>query len=212
MPIVQPVRFSSGTLTLEGALTWPDGPAVQGAVICHPHPQYGGDMDNNVVRAIERVLLRRSRVCLRFNYRGVGESEGSYGHGAGELDDALAALDFLQAQPGLADLSVGLAGFSFGARTALHAALRRTDLAFLILVAPALGIAVPSLAGLRGPVLLAGGGRDAFVSEQALQALYEKLPDPRQLEIVSHADHFWFGREKLLEQIIERFVETQLGA
>src|SRR6516225_6660796 len=83
----EPVRFACGALTLEGRAVLPPG-APRAAIICHPHPQYGGDMDNSVVTAATQALAERGFATLRFNFRGVGESEGSYAGGRGEIDDA----------------------------------------------------------------------------------------------------------------------------
>jgi alpha/beta superfamily hydrolase len=91
----EPVRFPSGALWLEGRLSIPAG-ATRAAVVCHPHPQYGGDMDNSVVVATAAALGRRGIATLRFNFRGVGQSEGSYGEGVAELGDARAAVERLR--------------------------------------------------------------------------------------------------------------------
>src|ERR1700722_3176938 len=98
---------------LEALLEEPEDAApVEGALVCHPHPQHGGTMHNKVVYRIARGLRRTQAVVLRFKYRGVGLSEGIYDRGEGELEDARAALDYLQGR--YAGLAVTLAGFSFG--------------------------------------------------------------------------------------------------
>ena len=89
--------------------------AAPGAVICHPHPMYGGSMDNNVVEAIIAAMWRRGYATLRFNFRGVGASEGEYDGGEGEAEDARAAVEFLAAQPDIDRGAIALAGYSFGA-------------------------------------------------------------------------------------------------
>src|SRR5438874_13435738 len=100
---------------LEALLEEPDtAPLVEAALICHPHPQHGGTMHNKVVYRIARGLRRAGAVVLRFNYRGVNLSEGQYDKGAGELEDARAALSFLRVR--YQDLPFALAGFSFGSR------------------------------------------------------------------------------------------------
>ncbi len=97
----QEVWIPCGTLSLEGILEYPlsaegDLPA---AVICHPHPLFGGNMHNNVVRAVRKSLLERGMVCLRFNFRGTGQSWGTHGNGVDEVQDVVAAVDFLLQQP-----------------------------------------------------------------------------------------------------------------
>src|SRR5580704_14581907 len=109
----QQVTFRSQDLTLEGLYApQPDGVKPKGAVVCHPHPQYGGSMYNNVVEAALEALWGRGFSTLRFNFRGVGQSEGSYGGGEGEAADAAAAVGFLRGQPGLRGAPMVLAGYS----------------------------------------------------------------------------------------------------
>ncbi|HSQ04446.1 MAG TPA: alpha/beta fold hydrolase, partial [Burkholderiales bacterium] len=103
---------------LEALLEEPDEAATGVALVCHPHPQHGGTMHNKVVFRIARGLRRSGHVVLRFNYRGVNQSEGEYAHGEGELDDARVALDFLRGRYPAMPLT--LAGFSFGSRIVLR--------------------------------------------------------------------------------------------
>jgi alpha/beta superfamily hydrolase len=206
MPTRQPIRFHSAGLALEGELTWPDGPALLGAVICHPHPLYGGDMRNNATLAIERALLRHGVAGLRFNFRGVGRSEGAHAGGEGEREDARAALAYLRAQPGLVGLPSGLGGFSFGGVVALAAAADEPDLAFLVLVSPAARQPPSGVERIAAPKLIVGGGRDSAIPPDLLAGLAAQLHPPKKLVIVDTADHFWFAREKLLEDAIEGFL------
>src|SRR6185295_8845408 len=112
------VTIAAGDVRLEGRLAVPAG-ATRGAVVCHPHPQYGGTMDNNVVVAVTDALRAAGLATLRFNFRGVGSSEGRHGGGAAEVGDAHAALAHLRAA-GIED--VALVGYSFGAAVAARAA------------------------------------------------------------------------------------------
>src|SRR5271170_1163538 len=108
------VSFRSGDLTLEGLFANPgaNAPAV---VVCHPHPLYGGSMHNNVVEAILAAMWQAGYATLRFNFRGVGVSEGEHEGGPGEADDAAAAMSFLLAQPGVRKENAAMTGYSFGA-------------------------------------------------------------------------------------------------
>src|SRR6185437_5650622 len=116
----QHVTFPSGALTLEGLFAQSDGlKPVRGAVVCHPHPLYGGSMYNNVVDAVLAAMWKKEWATLRFNFRGVGESEGEHGGGAGEADDAAAAIDFLAGQSGVQRAGAVLAGYSFGSVAAM---------------------------------------------------------------------------------------------
>src|SRR5215471_12398704 len=104
---------------IEAVLEEPEeGDPGETALVCHPHPQYGGTMHNKVVYRIARGLRASGAVVLRFNYRGVNLSEGEYAHGEGELDDARSALAYLQGR--YPDLPFTLAGFSFGSRIVLR--------------------------------------------------------------------------------------------
>jgi alpha/beta superfamily hydrolase len=118
----RPVTFASDDLTLEGILHLPAGEPAPGIVVCHPHPQYGGDMHNNVVDALCDTALAGGAVALRFNFRGTGGSEGSHDKGIGERNDVRAALAYLRDLPEVDGNRVALAGYSFGAALAVRAA------------------------------------------------------------------------------------------
>jgi len=128
------VTFRSGDLTLEGLLANPGGnaPAV---VVCHPHPLYGGSMYNNVVDAVLAAMWQAGYATLRFNFRGVGASDGEHDGGPGEVDDAVAAMAFLLAQPGVRREGAIMAGYSFGAMVAVTAGYARADVARIVAVA-----------------------------------------------------------------------------
>lgn len=102
--------FDSGPLKMQGLLEEHSG--EKGVVVTHPHPLYGGDMYNHVVEAVCQAYQEREYSCLRFNFRGVGLSEGEYDKGIGEQDDVMAALDYLSA---LGQNEIDLVGYSFGA-------------------------------------------------------------------------------------------------
>src|SRR5260370_23889912 len=117
------VTFKSSDLTLEGMIAYPGGAGPhRAAVVCHPHPLYGGSMYNNVVDAVLEALHARGFATLRFSFRGVGQSEGEFDNGKGEADDAIAAIHFLTAQKGVRTDGAVLAGYSYGAMTAVRAA------------------------------------------------------------------------------------------
>src|SRR5215468_12365028 len=128
------VTFESGGLTLEGLIASPAGAGQhRAAVVCHPHPMYGGSMYNNVVEAVLEPLWRRRFATLRFNFRGVGDSEGEYDGGEGELDDVREAVAFVAGKAAVK--SVTLAGYSFGASVSLRAGLADPAVGGLVLVA-----------------------------------------------------------------------------
>jgi uncharacterized protein len=206
----QHVTFPSGALTLEGLLAKPEGSEpVRGAVVCHPHPLYGGSMHNNVVDAVLAAMWKREWATLRFNFRGVGSSEGEHGGGAGEAEDAAAAVAFMTSQPGVRSADAILAGYSFGSIAALTAAAKIGNLGGLVLVALPLKMAdATALHDFAGPVALAAGDGDMYCPAAQLEALHKKLGGRAQLRIVAGADHFFGGCEVELADAIE----SMLGA
>ena len=127
------ITFPCGDLQLEGLLRLPEGEAPGAAVVCHPHPLYGGSMYNNVVEAVLEAFWLRQFATLRFNFRGVGDSEGEYDGGEGELDDVREAVAFVAGKAAVK--SVTLAGYSFGASVSLRAGLADPAVGGLVLVA-----------------------------------------------------------------------------
>ena len=182
------VQLGSPPRCLEGRLAAPPG-AVAGAVVCHPHPQYGGDMDNPVVTAVADALAGRGLAALRFNFRGVGRSQGTYDGGRGEVDDARAALAALVARlPERAPIA--LVGYSFGAAVALRAAADGVATR-VVAIAPPLALLEPdALAALARPLTVVVGDRDQFCPIDRLAAL------GLTLRRVAGADHFLAGRER----------------
>jgi len=203
----QPVRFPSDGISLEGLLHLPDGDGpFPGAVICHPHPQYGGDMHNNVVGALVRACLDSGIAALRFNFRGVGASEGSYEAGVGELKDVRAALATLEAQPRIDSSRIVLGGYSFGAIMALRHAAASPGLAAAIAVSP------PTVAGpldgifIEPPLLLVAGDRDEYCDTSVLASYREQVGRNVQLEVLPGVDHFWWGADDRLAEVVTRFI------
>jgi alpha/beta superfamily hydrolase len=192
----QPVTFASDGLELEGLLALADSADAPAAVVCHPHPLYGGSMHNNVVDAILEALQALGCATLRFNFRGVGRSGGGHDGGPGEAADALAALRFLRAQPGVrADGSI-LAGYSFGAMVALRAGLAAREVAQVVAVALPVGMAdFSSLAPAPKPVLLVSGDSDSYSPVSKLAKLKTGLGASARLDVIKGADHFFGGYE-----------------
>ena len=201
--------IQSGDIRLEGVLALPDGGGPHpGVVVCHPHPQYGGDMDNNVVQIICAALHALGIAMLRFNFRGVGRSGGAYNGGRGEAEDAAAALRHLEALPEIDPGRVGLAGYSFGAAVALNAA---TGARALCLVSPPVRmVSSDRLAAWPGPVLAVSGDADHVAPGEELTALVESAGGSVQLERVPGADHFWWDHERELGEAVGRFFRQAL--
>src|SRR5271155_1571385 len=196
------VSFRSGDLTLEGLLANPgaNAPAV---VVCHPHPLYGGSMHNNVVDAILAAMWQAGYATLRFNFRGVGASEGEHDGGPGEVDDARAAMTYMLAQPGVRQHGAVMAGYSFGAMVAVSAGYEGAEASRILAVALPLAMAdarVPD--GASKAVLLVSGDRDSYSPVAGLQALQSKIGSSARLEIIAGADHFFGGHETELSRVI----------
>jgi alpha/beta superfamily hydrolase len=213
MPVSH-ITIPSGALSLEGALHLPEESGPFAAVaVCHPHPQYGGDMHNNVVMAVVRGLIAQGIAALRFNFRGVGRSGGGYDGGAGEQDDARAALDYLRALPEVDAARVGLAGYSFGAMVAGSIADGRIPA--LALVALPLMSPTPAAERLRaypGPLLLMAGDRDHVCPAAALRELTGSLGASAETRLVPGTDHFWGGFEGELSTAAGDFFARHLHA
>lgn len=188
---------------LEAILEEPGAePPHEAALVCHPHPQYGGTMHNKVVFRIARGLRSAGAAVLRFNYRGVNLSEGSYGHGEGEVDDGRAALAWLrQRYPGL---PVVLAGFSFGARIALLLACENDSVSRVIAAGlPASYLPRLHLHACRTAKLFIQSSHDPFGPPETLRPWIERLPDPKQFHVVPAGDHFFAGGLDRLEQLCQ---------
>ena len=194
------ITFPCGDLKLEGLLTLPECEAPGAAVVCHPHPMYGGSMYNNVVEAVLQALWPRRFATLRFNFRGVGDSEGEYDGGTGELDDVREAVAFLAGKAGVK--SVMLAGYSFGASMSLRAGLTDPAINRLVLVALPVALITGASDSTSKPVLLVSGDRDSYSPLEPLRTLAGKLGSGARLEIIPGADHFFGGYEARLSALI----------
>jgi alpha/beta superfamily hydrolase len=190
----QQVTFASENLTLEGLYSPPPAAALLGAVMCHPHPQYGGSMYNNVVEAALEAFWNRGFATLRFNFRGVGDSDGSYGGGQGEAQDAAAAVSYVRAQLKDPGAPIILAGYSFGAAAAWRAAPQAGALDALVLIAAPLQMMDPGKVPSAGNILLIGGSADSFCPPAGLKELSAKLNNA-SFRVIDGADHFFAGYE-----------------
>jgi alpha/beta superfamily hydrolase len=204
------VRFPSGDLALVGVLHRPQGSGLPAVAVCHPHPLYGGDMENNVVESLCGALAAAGMAALRFNFRGVGGSGGSYGGGSGERQDARAALDFLTGLPEVDSGRLGLAGYSFGALVALSAADERVRA--LVAVSPPAGGLDAASCRLGIPTLLVSGDQDDIAPTARLPEMAAFLGPTCGTLSVAGADHFWWGHEEALATaVIEFFQDRLLG-
>jgi len=163
------------------------------AVVCHPHPLFSGTMHNKVVFQTAKALHRRGAPVLRFNFRGVGLSEGVYDRGVGERDDARTAIDYLAKEFPYAPILV--AGFSFGSLVGLRVGVEDSRVSKLIgLGIPVNDADVTFLAPSTKPKLIVHGNNDQYGSREKIEEVFATLAEPKQLVIVEDADHFFTGK------------------
>ena len=193
---------------LEALLEAPeDADPRAAALVCHPHPLFGGTMHNKVVYRVARALRSSGYVVLRFNFRSVGKSGGRHDLGVGEIADARAALDWLRNR--YPDLPYTLAGFSFGSRVVLNLGCGLPDVQLIIALGfPAKRDPVGELAHCQVPKLFIQSTHDEYGPRAEMQAFYAQVAEPKRLIWVEAEDHFFAGG---LDQL-ERQVAALCGA
>jgi len=200
---------------LEALLNLGADNASHAALVCHPHPLYGGTLHNKVVFHTMKALNSFGYPVLRFNFRGVGLSQGEHDNGIGEIDDVRTVLDWLD---GEFHLPLVFAGFSFGAAVGLRAACPDSRVKAVI----GLGIpVVPAderiydfdfLENCSKPKLFVSGARDQFGPRAQLEKVVESLSAPKKLVLIEGADHFFEGRLRELRETIEAWVRETVAA
>jgi len=196
------VFFKSGSLNIEGLYCPGDG--SRGAVITHPHSQMGGSMMNNVVDAMVAAFQGQGIATLRFNFRGVGRSEGVFDNGIGEQDDVEGALAFFTGR-GVGD--VILSGYSFGAWVNSRLAARKDDWSDFIMVSPPIDFVEFDLSVLTGKCgFIICGDRDQFCPITRLEGAIQGLGC--RVVVVPGADHFYFGWEGLIQQYLNEYLSS----
>lgn len=194
---------------LEAILNDGSANATHAALVCHPHPVYGGTLHNKVVFHAMKALNSFGFPVLRFNFRGAGLSEGEHDDGHGELEDVRTALDWLDRE---FHLPIIFAGFSFGAAVGLRVASEDQRVEALI------GLGVPvqpvedrtydlsCMSTCAKPKLFVSGSRDQFGPREKLEAFVNSLPEPKKLVVIDSADHFFEGRLREMREAIEAWV------
>ena len=187
--------------------------ATHAALVCHPHPVYGGTMHNKVVFHAMKALNSFGFPVLRFNFRGTGLSQGEHDHGRGEVDDVRAAFDWLGHE---FHLPLIFAGFSFGAAVGLEGACPDDRVRALI----GLGVPVKAvdertydldfLRSCAKPKLFVSGSRDQFAQRTLLEELARNAAEPKKLVIIDSADHFFEGRLREMREAIENWIRETL--
>lgn len=207
------VIFSGPDGRLEGRYHHNKAEATPIALVLHPHPEHGGTMNNKVVYTLYHTFAKAGFSTLRFNFRGVGRSQGSFDNGVGELSDAAAALDWMQGINPNAP-SCWVAGFSFGAWIGMQLLMRRPEITAFISVAPPANIYdFTFLAPCPASGLIVQGGADELVPEPAASKLAQKLANQKNItvdyQVMDGADHFFRDRLDELAAMVRAYV---LGA
>jgi hypothetical protein len=175
-----------------------DREALMAAMVCHPHPLHGGTMHNKVVYRMARGLRRAGAVVLRFNFRGAGASQGEHAHLTGEIEDARAALSWLRAR--YPALPFALAGFSFGARAITRLGCDIEGARWLMAVGfPTHFGSTEYFEACAVPKIIIQSTHDQYAPRDEMEALYERLPSPKELIWIEAADHFFAGALDELE-------------
>lgn len=179
-----------------------DGAPIECCLVCHPHPLGGGTMHNKVVHRIARALRTMNRVVLRFNFRGVGRSEGEHAHGIGELEDARTALHWLRDR--CPNLPYSLAGFSFGSRIILKLGCELGDATKLIAVGfPTRRESFPMLETCTVQKTFISSTNDEFAPRAELEEWFANFAEPKELVFIEAADHFFEGALDELEEAVK---------
>jgi hypothetical protein len=209
------VIFNGPEGRLEGRYQHSKRPNAPVALMLHPHPQYGGTMNNKVVYTLFHAFVRQGFSVLRFNFRGVGRSQGVFDRGEGELSDAASALDWLQTYNDSSS-SCWIAGFSFGAWIGMQLLMRRPEINGFISVAPPANMHDFSfLAPCPSSGLIIQGDKDEVVPEPSVKKLVDKLSSQRGISIdyrvVGGAGHFFQDEMDVLSGHVDDYLAKSLA-
>jgi uncharacterized protein len=197
---------------LEALLNEGHSDAQYAAVVCHPHPVYGGTMHNKVVFHTMKAINAFGIPVLRFNFRGAGLSDGEHDDGRGERDDVLTAIDWLDREFGL---PIVFAGFSFGAATGLNACCADQRIAALVSIGTPVRVQervyrYEFLESCDKPKLFVSGSEDEYGPPPALAELAARAAEPKKLVIVKNANHFFVGHLDELRQVVASWLRDAL--
>jgi len=209
------VIFNGPEGRLEGRYSHSRVPNAPIAVMLHPHPQYGGTMNNKVVYALYQSFARHGFSVLRFNFRGVGRSQGGFDRGEGELSDAASALDWMQSFNQNAG-ACWIAGFSFGAWIGMQLLMRRPEInGFISVAPPANAFDFTFLAPCPSSGLVIHGEQDEIVPQAAVNKLVDKLRSQRNLDIdyrvIPGASHFFTEHLDELSRNLDNYLTKALA-
>jgi hypothetical protein len=207
------IFFSGPEGRLEGRYHRAESPNAPIAIVLHPHPLYGGTMNNKIVYNLYHAYVRAGFSVLRFNFRGVGKSQGKYDEGNGELSDAATALDWMQQQHPEAP-TCWIGGFSFGAWIAMHLLMRRPEIEGFLSVAPPANLYDFSfLAPCPSSGLVIQGTKDEIVPENSVKNLVDKVVTQKgriiEYQSVDGADHYFRNQLEVLNEHIDEYLQRR---
>ena len=195
--MAEKISFLSEAYEIEGLLNKKD--EKKGVVVTHPHPLYGGDMYNMVVESIVHVYQMKGYSTLKFNFRGVGRSQGTYDNGIGEQKDVLSALSFL-ADSGME--RIDLAGYSFGAWVNVHAIQEDNPVEQMIMISPPVGFMdFKSIVTMNCLKFVITGNRDDIAPANVIEKMMSTWNPNARFEVIDGADHFYGGYLNQLESV-----------
>lgn len=208
------VIFNGPEGRLEGRYHQSEQKNAPTAIVLHPNPLHGGTMNNKVAYNLYHAFVRNGFSVLRFNFRGVGRSQGKFDHGIGELTDAATALDWVQQQNPDAN-TFWVSGFSFGAWIAMQLLMRRPEIEGFVAISPPVNIYDFSfLSPCPSSGLIIQGDNDSVVSEESVAKLNEKLAKQRNIsveyQVVPGADHFFRETMDQLNAHIDDYLQSRL--
>lgn len=209
------VNFNGPDGRLEGRYHPSNRPQAPLALLLHPHPQHGGTMNNKIIYKLYQTFTKRGFSTLRFNFRGVGRSQGQFDNGQGELSDAASALDWMQTQnPNTR--SCWIAGFSFGAWVAMQLMMRRPEIdGFISIAPPASQHDFSFLAPCPASGMIIHGDKDEVVPQSSVDKLAQKLQKQKNIKIdyriVKGSDHFFIHHLDPLNEQVEGYLDKMLN-
>ena len=209
------VNFNGPDGRLEGRCHPSNRPQAPLALLLHPHPEHGGTMNNKIIYKLYQTFTKRGFSTLRFNFRGVGRSQGQFDNGQGELSDAASALDWMQTQnPNTR--SCWIAGFSFGAWVAMQLMMRRPEIdGFISIAPPASQHDFSFLAPCPASGMIIHGDKDEVVPQSSVDKLAQKLQKQKNIKIdyriVEGSDHFFIHHLDPLNEQVEGYLDKMLN-
>ena len=197
------VFIQAGEVKIEGLVD--NAPGEKAVIVTHPHPLYGGDMSNNVVDTVVQAYRQKGYTTFRFNFRGVGQSEGNYDEGIGEQEDVLAGLSYLN---GLGKSSIDLAGYSFGAWVNALGLKSFDHAKRMIMVSPPVNFIDFSFLGYNARIqLVIAGSEDDIAPPGMIKGMLQAWNPEVHFNIIQGADHFYGGKTDELKKIIRKFLD-----